>query len=200
MPFDDQLTVPPDDGYRAKILALHQPPYKRTLMLDVDTHVVYEISALFRILDKFDIALAHAPNRIMLQLDDVPDSYPEFNTGVIALKQSRGVKKLLKNWLREYDRLSSRDPPSKDQPSFRRASYHESNLRIATLAPEYNLRFNMAGFINQPVRILHGWPQSGTYESVAQAVNDPIQGANHRSVFAAHTLFNQDGTPIARLD
>lgn len=199
-PFDDELRVPPDDGYRAKILALKRSPYRRTLMLDVDTHVVKDLSELFVILDRFDIALAHAPNRIMLPLDDVPDSYPEFNTGVIVLKHSRVVQRLLKDWLEEYDRLAPRRPPSRDQASFRRVSYYSSKLRIATLVPKFNLRFNMAGFINKSVRVLHGWPGSATYESVARAVNDPIKSANHRSVFAAHTLFDQDGRPIARLD
>ncbi|MGD1716608.1 hypothetical protein [Dapis sp. BLCC M172] len=42
-----------------------------------------------------------------------------------------------------------------DQPSFREALYH-SNLRVATLIPEYNCRFVMAGYVDREVKILHG--------------------------------------------
>lgn len=44
-------------------------------------------------------------------------------------------------------------PP--DQPSFREAVFN-SELKIATLTPEYNCRFIIPTFISGKVKILHG--------------------------------------------
>src|SRR5206468_5798153 len=99
--------------------------------------------------------------------EDVPDAFPELNTGVIAFRRSEAVSRLLQTWLKEYDRLAPQKPPSKDQPSFRRAVYQATDVRLAVLPPEFNLRFWMAGFHNQPVRILHGWGSAKTYREVA---------------------------------
>src|SRR5262245_13975298 len=80
--FDEAIPIDEPDGHRAKIVGMIASPFERTLMLDVDTYAVSDLSELFRILDAFDVAAAHAPNRVVLPLDDVPDSFPELNTGV----------------------------------------------------------------------------------------------------------------------
>ena len=61
--FDEAIALTEADGYRAKILGMIASPFDRTLMLDVDTYVVGEISEVFGILDAFDVAAAHAPQR-----------------------------------------------------------------------------------------------------------------------------------------
>lgn len=198
--FDAGLTVPAEDGYRAKILAMQQSPYDRTVMLDVDTYVLADLSEMFILLNRFHMGLAHAPNRVTFRLKDIPDSYPEFNTGVIALRRSRVVRRVLHTWLAEYDRLAHLDPPSKDQPSFRRVAYHEHKLRLATLAPEFNLRFAMAGFLNQPVRVLHGWAGPDRYEAIGEVFNRHTNHWADRLVFADGKLINGRGEVLEQFE
>lgn len=198
-PFDQALTVHTDDPYRAKILALRNSPYEQTLMLDVDTQVVADPTDIFTLLSRFDIAVAHAPNRVTLAFQDIPDSFPEFNTGVVAMRQTQVVQRLLDSWLTEYDRLLVYDPPSKDQPSFRRVSYNQTGLRIATLTPEFNLRFTMAGFINQEVRILHGWAPPDTCERIGSILNLEAGNPRRRAVFSGGKLFDGGGNFVSNL-
>jgi hypothetical protein len=179
------------DGYRAKILAALDSPFDRTLLLDADTYVTGDVSGLFALLDQFEIAAAHAPNRVTLPVD-VPAAFPEFNTGVIAFRRNNRVDALLNDWLVTYDELASRQPPSKDQPSFRRAVYH-SDVRVTTLPPECNQRFKMAGYFNQPPLILHGWASAEEYERVASALAVPGGVWDGGGVFAGRKVFNRHG-------
>ncbi len=197
--FDTVLPLREDDGYRAKIVAMLSTPFARTLMLDADTYVAGDVSDLFGLLDRFDIALAHAPNRVVLPLDDVPEAFPELNTGVIAFRRSRRVKRLLRRWLREYERLQPMAPRSKDQPSFRRVAYTSSRVRLATLPPELNLRFRMGGSHNRPVRILHGWAEERVYEHVVALLNGRVEGWGHSAVFAGGKLFDRTGEVVGEL-
>src|SRR5262249_37484843 len=91
---DHALPLTETGGYRAKILGMIASPFDRTLMLDVDTYAAADLSELFEVLDNFDVAAAHAPNRVVLPLDDIPDSFPELNTGVISLRRSEPVRRL----------------------------------------------------------------------------------------------------------
>src|SRR5438093_10021194 len=81
--FDDTIRLSEPNGYRAKIVAMIASPFERTLALDVDTYAAGDVSEAFRLLDEFDLAAAHAPNRVTLPLEDVPDAFPELNTGAI---------------------------------------------------------------------------------------------------------------------
>lgn len=130
---------------------------KRILFLDGDTFLIDKINDLFSLLDKFELAVAHAPNRWTAKLDLVPDAFPEFNTGVLLFKRTFRVKKLLKKWKQEYKKALKQgiDFPSKDQPNFREVLYN-SNVRFTTLTPEYNCRFNMGAMVSHNVKILHG--------------------------------------------
>jgi hypothetical protein len=196
-PFDQFIPLSEEDGFRAKIIGAAQTPFERTVILDVDTYVLTDFSDVFKLLDRFDVALAHAPNRLTLALDDVPVSFPEFNTGVIVYRRTDPVFALLSDWLREYDALSELDPPSKDQPAFRRAAYRASGLQIAALAPEFNLRFEMAGVINQPVRILHGWESEAGYRRVAEAMKTPPADWSYRAVFAGGRVYDRQGKRVS---
>lgn len=107
------------------------------LFLDTDA-VIQKAEALeiFDLLKHFDIAAAHAPCRIAGEkINSIPDCFPEFNTGVIVFKKN--ILPTLKQWLELY--LSEFIKHPHDQGAFRNAVYF-SNLRIATLPPEYNHR------------------------------------------------------------
>jgi len=139
-----------------RIRAMKASPYARTLYLDTDTWLMEPVPELFDLLDRFDVALAHAPWRERYPVD-ISACYPEFNGGVFVYgERCRNV--LFAAWERQFlHDLEHRDPgggtgyfPS--QPSLRVALYH-SGLCVATLPPEYNWRGD--GYAHGPIKIIH---------------------------------------------
>ena len=145
-------------------------PYRESLYLDSDTYMCGKLDDLFTLLETFDLAAAHAPMRAMHEIDAVPDCFPEFNCGVILFRRSAAVDALFSQWADAFARnldLLQRDqirwlhPAHErahalgDQGAFREALYR-SPVRFATLPPEYNCRFSVPGFVDGPVKILHG--------------------------------------------
>ena len=163
----------PSYDYMDKVTSLSETPFRRTLFLDTDTHVLDDISASFQLLDCFDIAAAHASNRTSTRstylISGVPDAFPEMNTGVLLYRQGDRTNAFLSDWRRLFDQdrnqfaqdkakraadLVALKPPG-DQSSFRHALFR-SELRIATLPPEYNFRFGYSAFAGSAVKIFHG--------------------------------------------
>ncbi|NER01847.1 MAG: TIGR01627 domain-containing protein [Okeania sp. SIO3C4] len=139
----------PDYNHIDKIKYMSASPYDYTLFIDTDTYISADFAEIFTLLDKFDMGVAHAPMNIRGFVNGVPESFQQFNTGVILYKKSAEMKQLFSQWLELYN------PPNPDQPTFREALYY-SKLRIATLAPEYNCRFPFPGAVSGIVKILHG--------------------------------------------
>lgn len=155
-----QAVIPlpsPSYGFRDK-LAMRLAPWDQVLFLDTDTHVAADLGQVFALLDAgFDLAAHQLFEGHDCLLPDVPDSFPEFNTGVIAFRNTPGVQAFFDRWLEVYDR---RPPPyPTDQYSFRIAVYH-SGLRHTVLAPEYNFRPLSTNFAITDLRIVHGRPLS----------------------------------------
>lgn len=126
---------------RSKIDYLVHTPYDRTLYLDTDTALNSDTSKVFQILDRFDVALCHAhrrnePVRIQKWLTDLPDAFPQFNSGVFLYKKSPEVVNLLETWSSSFREAGF----PQDQVTLRELLWM-SDLRIATLPPEYNMRF-----------------------------------------------------------
>jgi hypothetical protein len=192
-PFDHQITVSEADGYRAKIVGMAQTPFERTLMLDVDTYVIADIGELFELLDRFDMALAHAPRRFVMRFAEVPAAFAEFNTGVICYRRTPAVSSLFDDWLAEFDAIGERD-----QAPFRRVAYRAPEIRIATLTPEYNQRFLMAGFFGQPTKILHGWASESGYRKAAKLMDAAVAGPG-MGVFAGHRVYDRHGRRYGNL-
>ena len=81
--------------------------FQRTLYLDTDIRVVADISEMFDILDRFDIAIAHAHARNRKETKTVwhfqiPDAFPQMNGGVLLFRSSPTVLDLLRAWQRAY--------------------------------------------------------------------------------------------------
>jgi hypothetical protein len=195
-PFDHHIRIDETDGFRAKIRGMGKTPFERTVFLDADTFVLADISDAFELLGGFDMALVQAPIRVSLPLDDVPASFPEFNTGVVAYRNTPLVQSVLDDWLREYDDLLPRKPLTWDQPSFRRVAYRTAGLRIATLPSEFNRRFDFAGYFKGPIRVLHGWPlQKDGYGRIVDALGTWSPDAP--MVFAGGRVFDSNGEQVA---
>ena len=125
--------------------AMLETQYDLNLVLGSDTYALSsQVNSIFELLDKFDVAVAHAPYRIVSMSDSdsipVPESYPEFNCDVIAYRKNDRVLKLIEQW-QDYYRKDNFGHPH-DQGTFRYLIYN-SDLRVATLAPEFNYRGNV---------------------------------------------------------
>ena len=126
---------------RSKVDFMAATPFEATLYLDSDTSVAEDITGMFNVLEKFDICAAHTQHRNSSQKEDakqgfVPNAFSEFNTGVILYRSTPSVTAFLEQWSKVFEESGNRH----DQPTFR-ALLWKSDLRIAVLPPEYNVRY-----------------------------------------------------------
>lgn len=127
---------------RSKVDYLTLSPFERTLYLDTDIRIVEDIGEMFTLLDRFDIGVAHAQARNQPSTNElwrclIPESFPQMNGGVILYKNSPEVMRLLGEWSVAYKEAGFK----KDQVTLRELLWL-SDLRIATLPPEYNIRYH----------------------------------------------------------
>ncbi len=129
-----------DDGWaRSRIDAMARSRFERTLMLDSDVIVLADIGDIFQVLDRFDVALTHDQERNSTNAQQywrtvLPNAFPQFNGGVIAVRQGEPVRTMLGDWA-----AAVRDHATgRDQQVLREILWH-SDLRVAVLPPEYNV-------------------------------------------------------------
>ncbi len=121
-----------------KLHALPETRFEQTLYLDCDLFVLANIEDVFFLLERFDIAMAHKQARNTRRARNAwrrefTNAFPQFNAGVMAYRRTEPVLAFLENWRDEV--LTSK--ADFDQPCLRELIW-ESDLRIATLPPEYN--------------------------------------------------------------
>lgn len=125
---------------RPKFEALRRASFDRTIYLDADTIIKADVSDVFFVLDQFDIALAQVFYRNTRHCRRThqtvfPNSFPQYNSGVIGIRRSDRTLSFLSSVERE---MADHNAPV-DQPIFRELLFY-SDLRIATLPPEYNFK------------------------------------------------------------
>jgi hypothetical protein len=154
------------DDHRYGILTPSMLEYDRTFLLDSDTYITENISEIFELLDKFDIAapqsktrtpeLSERPtHRFEYVSEDVPDAFPIYSTGILAIKDNNRCREFLKNWNKLYDSYNDTADVADIEPAFRETVY-KSDLRIATLPREYCFWPRDPGYLNGPAKITHG--------------------------------------------
>jgi hypothetical protein len=169
--FDVVDVIAADPDNIAKVRYVTRSPFERTLLLDSDTYCLAPFPELFDLLDHFDLAAAHEAGRfaarregnteVFIKDADIPDCFPELNSGIVAFRRGPNVVKVFERWLELVKKARAAPiPHTQDQPSFRRAVY-ESDLRIAVLPPEYNFRLNVCGFARGPIKLIHGRWRNG---------------------------------------
>lgn len=136
----DQVHPLPPPGQRDKITAMARSRFAQTLFLDCDTLVLAPLADLFRLLDRFDLAVAHdvrRASRLIRQGDryQLPYAFPQFNTGVLLYRHSSAMAAFFDAWAAAWAAQGS----GRDQPAFRDLLW-DSDLRYHVLAPEYNMR------------------------------------------------------------
>lgn len=134
----DQVVRLANPWRRSKIDAMLASPFERTLYLDADVFVLADMTEALGLLERFDIALAHDQERNSAHgaaawRRPFDAAFPQFNSGVIVFRRTPEVTGLLRAW-RDAVRDSEME---RDQPALRELLW-ESDLRIATLPPEFN--------------------------------------------------------------
>lgn len=155
----DQVTLVKNPHIRSKVDCLAYTPYERTLYLDADTVIVSDITEMFDLLDRFDIALAHAHNRNRERSTEpwrkpLPKAFPQFNSGVMLYRWNKKTEQLCKDWSKYYPEAGFK----MDQVTLRELLWN-SDLHLYALPPEYNYRyFHRLPFLNAgelDLKILH---------------------------------------------
>lgn len=166
----------PQYGFEDQILQLSKTPFDRTIYLDSDIYADDNISEVFNTLDEFDVALVHSQSREAWPIEGVPEAFPEYNSGVIAYKLTEQFDQFLSLWEEIYFSKKEGETTMRNQPSMRKALY-ESDIRIATLTPEYNCMFRYPGHAVGKVKLFHGrlrpvdGPGAGEYFDAKTAVD-----------------------------
>ncbi len=134
---------------RSKVEALGLTPFDRTIYFDTDTAVVADIREMFDVLDRNDIAMAHAMHRqagnLIPYRVSLPDAFPELNSGVLLYKRSPAMDRMLATFKQEFygDFVSvgaQHGHEKHDQTPLRELVWL-SDLRLVVLPPEYNIRY-----------------------------------------------------------
>src|SRR5579863_9013179 len=185
------------DGFYDKSKLIQNSPYDRTLFIDADTFVLDPLPELFTLLDHFDCAATHEE---YLDTDwhkrytrpDIPPSFPEFNTGILMLKRSDRVLRLLEEWGALYLKYLDEKPgqPINDQPFFRAAAYF-GDVRIATLTREYNCKFRGQGYLNGRVKILHGHVDFKMGSDFLEKAASVLNASTKPRVYVAGKVYEQ---------
>ncbi len=115
-------------------------PFAETLYLDSDIRVTSDLSDLFRLLERFEIAGAHvryrsSPRRLGRYQLDLPQAFPQINCGVMLYRKCANVDALFKSWGEIYRAGGF----TRDQIPFREALW-KSDARLYIFGPEYNTR------------------------------------------------------------
>jgi hypothetical protein len=140
--------------YGDSVLQIPDLPYEKTLLLDTDTYLYDNIDELFELMDRFDIAASTIADSEFELSEKVPESFPEYNTGVVMFKKNEGTKQFIEEWKSVYREYLD-NGVRMNQPAFRETLY-SSSLSVTTLPTEYNCRANFGGYLNNSVKILHG--------------------------------------------
>jgi hypothetical protein len=137
----DQLREIKNPHRRSKVDCIGLSPFERTLYLDAEMQVLCDLSEVFDVLARFDVALCHAhgreaQQRKQLWREKIPSGFPQFNGGLMAFRRNAQTESFLKDWGNSYHEAGFK----KDQVTLRELLW-SSDLRIATLPPEYNIRY-----------------------------------------------------------
>jgi glycosyl transferase family 8 len=186
-----------NDGFYDKTKWIRESPYERTLFVDADIFVTEPFPELFTLLDHFDCAATHEE---YLNTDwhnryprlDVPICFPEFNTGVLLLKRSTEMDRVLDTWRDLYNKFLETNPRQQinDQPFFRAALYF-SGARVATLPREYNCKFRGQGYLKGRVKLLHGHVNFRFHSEQLHRVMEVLNASDRPRVYIAGEVFEQ---------
>lgn len=141
----------------------------KLLYFDVDTYILGPLDDLINMIGRFDFIGAHAPARQTAPtVGYVPEAFPEINIGVLGINNSPVMKRFFAECLQRYEQ--NKDVyGNNDQAPLRESLWHNAEVRLAVMPPEYNCRFGFGGFAALAVKVLHGRGMS--FEAAEKIVN-----------------------------
>ncbi len=149
--WEDVILLDAPSYSSADKLHMLDAPYEQVLFLDTDTRVLAQLDPVFELLSRFELAVHQTPFGTWYNLEGVPKSFPEFNSGVLCFRKTSAVQDMFTRWREYYFQL--RMPF--DQPSLRKAVYF-SDVRYAWLPAEFNFMPYMPTRASRPITIAHG--------------------------------------------
>ena len=156
----DNIIIKDNFGYHTgdSILSDEMFPYDHNLYLDTDTYVCGELTDLFEVLNRFDLAVSFGSGRE--RIDNLPSTLPEYNTGVIAYNDSPETHQLFEKWRKFYDNNESNG--FRNQEAFSRSLW-ETDVDFLVLPQEYNVRIypGRGAYLTHPAKIMHGRHSDG---------------------------------------
>jgi hypothetical protein len=185
--FDECIIIDdPQYDFSDKIGHLPESPYEKTLYLDSDVYVHRPIPEVFDVLDNFDMAAAldaHQQPAIPDPEHAAPDIYgqydplPEFNTGLLAYRDTDAVQECLRIWREAYNS----ETHWAGQPSFI-PGFHESDVRICPLPRRYNYIPGLRNSVSGRVKVFHsrleGGPEPGFKDLPPEQLPQLIERVN----------------------
>ncbi|SHI97918.1 Nucleotide-diphospho-sugar transferase [Shimia gijangensis] len=139
-PVFSQITPLNAPATRPRFEALLRSRFDKTICLDADLFVIAPIADIFDVLGHFDLAAAHdqrlnvASHTLRQHSKPIPAAFPQYNSGVLGIRKSDRADRFIYRWKEEFEN----SPSIIDQPILRELLF-DSDLRIATLPPQYNV-------------------------------------------------------------
>lgn len=176
-----------------QVFNMDKTPYEKTIFLDTDIYLEDSIADIFELLERFDVALAHNQRNFSSdqigsgELESIPESFPEYNSGVFGIRKPEQTEDLFEKWKNIYSEFA-KNGVIHNQASLRQALFN-SNVSIATLPSEYNCIFRRPGCVNGKVKVFHGrlididGPGAGKSLEVNEAVRKINKGNDLRSFY-----------------
>jgi hypothetical protein len=172
-PIFDEIRVIPDlrNNVSSK-LAMDQNPFDDFVFLDSDTYILGPLTELFELMGAFDVAIPAALGGYHYKLPEVPHSFREMSTNVIAFHRSPAIAKFFDEWRRYFALYEKEMGREWDQRSFRQALYHARDVRPCIVSDEFGLSPYPGGMLCRDARILHGRPREWLLK-MAPRINRP---------------------------
>lgn len=165
----------PSYDFGDSVLKPEMVEYDKNLLLDTDTYVTDDISELFELLDKYSLIARLNPRRtgsVNHKYDEEPpQSFPQYNTGVIGFRDNSDVRDFFDKWSDKYNTKIDNYSNNFNQPSFREVAYNH-DIKIGAFSSEYNFRINEPGFADGKVKIVHGSKANYALEDIAKILNE----------------------------
>lgn len=158
-----------------RVDAMHQlaGKYARLLFLDSDTYMCAPVPEVFEALNRFDFVAVISAGRITRKtVNSIPESFAEYNGGVMAFRNSPEIRAFFdgcRDMYEEHRHHYSRG----NQGAIREAVWlDKTGLQFGTLPSEYCCRFPFGFWALGQVKILHGRANQISYEEMTEIINE----------------------------
>lgn len=161
-------------GLRYRVDAVNQlADFDELFFLDSDTYLCKPVYELFEMLNRFDFMMSlSAGLRLRNGGPRMPDSFPQYNSGVVIFKSDERGVAFHNRWLDLYMEHRYQFKNTNQRPLREAIWTDETGLLFYVLPAEYNLRFRTGGWVSKTVMILHGRSDKLSYPEVEAIVNE----------------------------